>query len=295
MDREHITLAGIDIGSNAVRLIVKDIKAGDSYKDASIKKTAYLRLPVRLGTDAFLSGEIQAEKEQLLIKAMGVYKQIMEFYNVSDYQVVATSAMRTASNNKEVIERVKAATGVEIRMTDGEEEAALLYEINRCTLDDDKTYLSADLGGGSLQLTLFQAENLIWTHSYKIGTVRLLENVADKAEFELLDKKLEELQKKYGIELKLIGVGGNINKVSSLVGETNVELEDILKLHAELKPMSVKERMNRYGLREDRADVFVPAMEVYINILQKLKLKKILVPKIGLADAVVRKLYEKYF
>ncbi len=287
--------AGIDIGSNAVRLIVKDIKAGESYSDASVKKTAYLRLPVRLGTDAFLTGRIGEEKTGMLVKAMGIYKQIMDFYEVTNYMAVATSAMRSAENSSEIIDNVRSNSGIEIQLIDGHQEAVLLYETNRCNLSDNKVYLSADLGGGSLQLTLFKADNLLWTHSYKIGTVRLLENIADISEFDALNLQLESLRKQYGDDLKLIGVGGNINKVSSLLGENTVELKDIEQLHAELEPLSVKERMLKYTLREDRADVFVPAMSVYIKLMQKLQLKKILVPKIGLADAAVRKLYEKYF
>ncbi len=294
MERKIIKLAGIDIGSNAVRIIVKNIFSGESYKDAIVKKTAYLRLPVRLGSDVFEYGKIREEKEALLTKAMTIYSNILDYYDVKEVRACATSAMRSASNNAEVIARIKEKSGIEIDMIDGVEESMLLYETNKYNLPDGKTFLSADLGGGSFQLTLFEGDNLIWTHSYKIGTVRMLKKVVKESELTALDIKLTELKNVYGKDLKLIGSGGNINKLSSLAKEKNLELEDIEKWHDKLLPMSLRERMNTYGLREDRADVIVPASEVYINLMKKLDVDKIYVPKIGLADGIVRKLYEKY-
>lgn len=285
---------GIDIGSNAVRLIVKSIIPGKTYKDAIVKTITYVRLPMRLGGDVFKYGEIREQKANNFVKGMKIYKDLMDFYGVEKYRACATSATRGAKNGEEVVERVKRKTGIEIDVIDGTEESMLLFETNRYNLPDGKTFLSADLGGGSLQMTLFQDDELIWTHSYKIGTVRILNETVNPAEYEALEKKLKEIKEEYG-KVSLIGSGGNINKISKMVKEKTVEDNDIEKIIDMLKPLSVEERMIKHELKKDRADVIIPASEIYLKVMKHTHNKKIYVPKIGLADGVIRQLYEQSF
>ncbi len=283
----------VDIGSNALRLLIYNVIAGDTYKDALMNKLAYLRLPLRLGGDVFSHQRIGEVKREKLIDALKIYKNLLDFYEVDDYRACATSATRSASNGAETMRYVKDKIGLDIDIIDGFEEANLLYLTNLYNLPEGKTFLSADLGGGSLQITLFEGRELIWTHSYKIGTVRLMNNLVDEAEFTAFDEQMREIRAKYD-HLKIIGSGGNINKISKLCREKTVERDDIEKLYKKLKPLSVEERMRKYHLRHDRADVIVEASEVYLRLLELLDKNKIYVPKIGLADGIIRELYEKH-
>ncbi|MBN2891124.1 MAG: Ppx/GppA family phosphatase [Bacteroidales bacterium] len=284
--------AGIDIGSNAVRLIVNNVIPGDDYKDAIMNKLVYLRLPLRLGGDVFMTNRIGDQKTQEFTNAMQIYKDLIDFYKIESFRACATSATRSAENGKEVIELIKQKTGISIDVIDGVEESMLLYKTNLYNLPEGKTFLSADLGGGSLQLTLFEGDRFIWTHSYKIGTVRILSNSVNPKEFVDFEEKMKEIKEEFS-DLRLIGSGGNINKISKLVGEKTVELNDIEKLKDELEPLSLIKRMKKHNLRQDRADVIVPASEIYIKLMKILDINKIFVPKIGLADGIIRELYEQ--
>ncbi len=290
---EILKFAGIDIGSNAIRLIVKDVLPGKTYKHALLKKIAYLRLPLRLGGDVFKYGEIRQKKANDFINALKIYYKLMKFYNVTEFRACATSATRSAENGEEILKRAENETGIKIDVIDGVEESMLLYETNKYNLPEGETFLSVDLGGGSLQTTLFQGDNLIWTHSYKIGTVRILNNVVNPAEIDAMKTKMKELGKEYK-NLHLIGSGGNINKISKMLGEKKVEYSKIEKLYKELEPLTPEKRMLKYGLRYDRADVIIPAADTYLKVMKYTKSEKIFVPKIGLSDGIIRQIYEQY-
>jgi len=286
--------AGIDIGSNAVRLIIKDVLPGDSYGNAVLNKRVYVRLPLRLGGDVFLHNKIKAKKEKDFINAIKIYKNLLEFYDVKNVRACATSAVRSADNGKEIIEKVKQKTGINIEVISGEEEAMLIFETNKYNLPDDETYLSADLGGGSLQLTLFKNDELIWTHSYKIGTVRMLNRKVKQSELQKFESELREIKRKY-TNIKLLGTGGNINQISKLFKSKTVLYSGLKKLNDDLNIMSLEERMRKFTFRADRADVILPALEIYLQLLKITESDKIFIPKTGLADGIIRQLYENDF
>lgn len=290
---KNYKFAGIDIGSNAIRLIIKNVVPGDDYSEAILNKLVYLRLPLRLGGDVFTTGKISENKYQEFLKAMNIYKDLLDFYGIkNNIRACATSATRSAKNGIETIKRIEKDTGIKIDIIDGIEESELLFKTNIYNLKDEKTYLSADLGGGSLQITIFKDNKLVWTHSYLIGTVRMINNIVDDAEYEALEEKMKEVAKEHK-KIKLIGSGGNINKISKLLKNKNVKLSKLEDLYDEMNSMSVEKRIRHYKFREDRADVIVPAADLYIKLLKLLDADEIYVPKIGLADGIIRELYEK--
>ncbi len=285
---------GIDIGSNAVRLIIKDVLPGENYNDAVLNKRVYVRLPLRLGGDVFLYNKVKKEKEKEFIKAMKIYSNLLDFYKVEKYRACATSALRGAENGLKIVEKIKKKTGINIDIINGKEEAELIFETNKYMLPNSKTYLSADLGGGSLQLTIFKNNKLLWTYSYKIGTVRMLNNKVKKKEIEKFETKLIEIKKMHE-DIFILGTGGNINQVSKLYKSKNVFSSDLETLYKELKNLTVEERMKKYTFKVDRADVIIPALKIYLQILETTKNKNILIPKTGLADGIIRQLYENDF
>lgn len=285
--------AGIDIGSNAIRLLINTVIPGKSYDDAIMNKLVYLRLPIRLGDDVFKNGVIGAEKTQSFLNGLSIFKQLIDFYSIENYRACATSATRSALNANEIVTEIQKKIGLKIDVIDGYEEAIVLFKTYIYNLPDGDIFLSADLGGGSLQLSLFENKKLLWTHSYDIGTVRQLENVVSNSEISKFEKKVKEISKLYK-NLKIIGSGGNINKIGSILNKKRVELDDIQNLYNNLKPLSLIERMKKYSFRLDRADVILPATEIYIKLLNIANKSNIYVPKIGLSDGIIRELYEKY-
>ncbi len=293
MEIKNYKFAGIDIGSNAVRLIIKNVVPGNNYKDAILNKLVYLRLPLRLGGDVFKNGKISPKKTKAFIKSMQIYNELMKFYDIKqNYRACATSATRTAENGKEILDEITKKTGIKIDIIDGKEEANLLFKTNLYYLTEKATYLSADLGGGSLQISIFNNTKLVWTHSFKIGTVRILNNFVNPDEIKAFEDTLIKIEKKYK-KLRVIGSGGNINKMSKLTKKKNIKLKNLIKLYEHLKALSYEERIRYYKFRADRADVIVPAAEIYIKLLKLLNVNVIYVPKTGLADGIIRELYEK--
>jgi len=287
---QYIRYGGIDIGSNAVRLIIKDVLADDIYANTIMNKRVYVRLPLRLGGDVFMYNKINKQKQNDFIKAIKIYKQLLDFYGVKHYRACATSAVRGANNGLKILHKIRKKTGIEIEIISGEEEASLIFETNRYNLPDKKTYLSADLGGGSLQLTIFKNDKLIWTHSYKIGTVRMLNNKVSDKEMKKFKNKLLEIER-YHPDLQLLGTGGNINAISKIYNSKMLVLQNIKQVYDELKNISFEERMKKYKFKVDRADVIIPALKVYLLIMQITKQNEIYVPKTGLADGIIRQLY----
>lgn len=292
---DTIKFAGIDIGSNAIRLIINNVVPGENYGDSILNKIVYLRLPMRLGGDVFQYGQITDSKIKEFLTGLKIYKDIMEYYHIEEdhYRACATSATRSASNGIDVIKLVQKELGLKIDVINGIEESELLFKTNIYNLPEGNIFLSADLGGGSLQITLFKNDTLFWTHSYEIGTVRILSKKTKQSEFDDFENKMKEIASKYD-DLRLIGSGGNINKISKVLSNKYLKIQDIRTLYDELEPMTINQRIKKYSFREDRADVIVPAAGIYIKLMELLNIDTIYVPKIGLADGIIRELYEKH-
>jgi exopolyphosphatase/guanosine-5'-triphosphate,3'-diphosphate pyrophosphatase len=289
-----LILAAIDIGSNAARLLICEvIKTGTKTE---LNKLNLIRIPLRLGFDVFEKGYIGFRKKKMLVNTIDAFSALMKVYEVDHYIACATSAMRDASNSKEIIKEIKADTGIKIDVITGDLEAEIIYENHIAELlDPNKSYLYMDVGGGSTEITLFHKNEVAFQKSFDIGTVRLLTNKVTDETWEDLKQSLKELAKKYN-KLTAIGSGGNINKVFSMVNSKTLKslpIEVIREFYRVLEPMSVEERMDVYKLKKDRADVIVPALKIYANAMKWANIEEIHVPKIGLADGLINHLYEQ--
>jgi exopolyphosphatase/guanosine-5'-triphosphate,3'-diphosphate pyrophosphatase len=285
-------LASIDIGSNAARLLIAEIKSPTDYSKLNL-----LRIPLQLGFDVFETGQISPAKKEVFIKTMKVFKDLMDIYKVQDFRICATSAMRDAQNASEITHEIKELTELEIEVISGDEEASILYENHLSSnLHDQPFQAFVDVGGGSTEITLYGNQKLIKKHSFNIGTIRILNDHSPDEEWQ----KMKEFCKTHlkSQPFQLIGSGGNINKIFSMSktkeGEP-VSLNFIKKLHQNLSKLSLDQRIAQFNLRSDRANVIVPALHIYSNIMKWGACKEIFVPKIGLADGIVKKLYaDKY-
>jgi len=285
----------IDIGSNAVRLLIANV-IEEKDKETSFKKSALVRVPIRLGADAFVSGEISETNIDRMIDAMKAFKLLMKVHGVEKYKGCATSAMREAKNGQEVIAIILKKTGVEIEVINGKKEAAIISSTDIKTLiNSDETYLYVDVGGGSTEFTLFSKGDIINSKSFKIGTVRLINNskeVNNKI-FNKVEKWIKENTKGYK-RISLIGSGGNINKIFKMSGRDIGKPISYIYMNAQyhfLKQMSYKERISELSLNPDRADVIVPATKIYLSAMKWSGARKIYVPKIGLSDGIIKSLY----
>ena len=288
-------LAAIDIGSNAVRLLISEVSVDDKKK-ASFNKVSLVRVPLRLGFDVFETGEISTHKSELLLHTMKAYINLLHAYEVKYVKAIATSAMREASNTSEIIDMVKKETGIEIEVISGSDEASFIYENHVAeNLDKEHSYLYIDVGGGSTELTFLSNNKLIFKDSFDIGTIRLLKNkVTDEAWDEMKDDIKNKT--KGHKEVIAIGSGGNINKVYSLSKRKDTKplpLELLRDFYKELSNVSLEDRIRIYNMREDRADVIVPALLIYVNVMRWAGASEIYVPKIGLADGLVQHLWEE--
>lgn len=287
-------VAAIDIGSNAARLLISEVKEAPKKKPEFIKLNL-LRIPLRLGMDVFTKGEIGEERTKMVIDSMKIFSNLMGIYKVEHYRACATSAMRDAKNGKEIIENVKKTSGIEIEIISGDEEATLIYENHVAEgLDKNFAYLYIDVGGGSTELTFYENGKIKFEHSFNIGTIRLLNHLVSDAQWkEMKDQiKTKIVSKK---PIVAIGSGGNINKLFSMSKTkdgkpiSSLYLKKFLK---EASTLSVDERMVRYNIREDRADVMVPALTIFTNVLTWGNIGKIYVPKISVADGLVHNIYD---
>ena len=288
-------LAAIDIGSNAARLLISDVIIGPQGNPEFIK-AALVRAPLRLGFEVFDKGEIPPNKVEKIIKTMKSYKLLLDVYEVKHVKACATSAMRDASNGAEIIRKVKAETGIEIKIISGQEEASLIYENHIAeNMTKEESYLYIDVGGGSTELTFFTDGKLVFKESFNIGTIRLLKNQVSEALWDEMKEFIKEKTKGYH-HVTAIGSGGNINKIFSLSKrkEGKPLTVDLLRDYfKEFSNLSVNQRMTLYHLREDRADVIVPALLIYINVMRWADTEEIYIPKIGLADGLIHTLYEE--
>ncbi|RZK48581.1 MAG: exopolyphosphatase [Pedobacter sp.] len=286
--------AAIDIGSNAVRLLIADINT--SSKKPSFKKNTLIRVPLRLGDDAFLNKEISKKKQEDLYKTMLSFKNLMEVYRVEKYIACATSAMREAKNAAILIEKIKSEIGLTIEVVEGQQEANIIYANHiEESLDVKKSYLYVDVGGGSTELSVFEEKKLVASKSFNIGTIRILDNKDDKETWD----EMHEWIKKHTKSLKHlagIGTGGNINKLFRMSGKKEGQPLNILKLKAlyhQLNALSLKERILQLKLNPDRADVIIPACDIYLTVLKWAGIKQIYVPRVGMVDGIINLLIEE--
>ena len=286
--------AAIDIGSNAVRLLIADLLPGTG--EPSFKKTTLIRVPLRLGDDAFLDKQISDKKSEDLIKTMAAFRHLMDVYKVTDYMACATSAMREATNGDTIVNKIKKVANIDLEIIAGSREANIIYSSHiEQHLDRKKNYLYIDVGGGSTELSVFSANQLVASRSFDIGTIRILDN-QDKDE---TWKAMKEWIRQYSRAHKNligIGTGGNINKLFKMSQEqenTPLSILNIQSMYRQLTSYSLKERISVLGLNPDRADVIVPACEIYLAVMKWGGVKQIFVPKVGLVDGIIQLLLEK--
>jgi exopolyphosphatase/guanosine-5'-triphosphate,3'-diphosphate pyrophosphatase len=287
-------LAAIDIGSNAARLLISDVTINNGK--AEFNKINLVRVPLRLGFDVFEKKEISSERANMILHTIKAYKHLLEAYGVAHIKAAATSAMRDAVNAQDIIDRVKDETGIAIEVISGGNEASLIYENHIAeNLDKDHAYLYIDVGGGSTELTFFAGNKLVFSASFNIGTIRLLKGQVTEGQWENMKEFIKKETKDYLDNIVAIGSGGNINKIFSLSKRKegkSLHIELLKDYYKEFSNFSLADRMRLYKLREDRADVIVPALLIYINVMRWANAQEIYVPKIGLADGLIQHLYD---
>lgn len=290
-----LKFGAIDIGSNAVRLLISTVIEGT--KGPVFKKTSLIRVPIRLGADVFTTGTISKAKCDKMVETMSAFRLLLGVHDVVAYRACATSAMRNATNGEELAERISEKAGIDIDIIQGSTEAKILFSNHfEERLNADRSYLYIDVGGGSTELTLFTNNKAVSSRSFRIGTIRLL---AGKVEPEYWEKLLGWVEMSTdGLEkIDAIGSGGNINKLykmAEITGGLPMRYKELKKLHVMLREMTYEQRMEELGLNPDRADVIVPACEIFRAVMKRAKIKDIIVPQFGLADGIVRLLYEKH-
>jgi exopolyphosphatase/guanosine-5'-triphosphate,3'-diphosphate pyrophosphatase len=289
-------LAAIDIGSNAARLLISEAVDGPLGKP-QFQKLNLVRVPLRLGFDVFEKKSISPEKETMIINTIKSYKLLCDVYAVEHLKACATSAMRDAKNGPAIINRVREETGVGIEIITGDTEASLIYENHVAeNMDKSHSYLYIDVGGGSTELTFFADGQLRFKRSFNIGTIRLLKDQVDDFLWDEMRDFIKRETRGHEADMVAIGSGGNINKVFSLSKRKEgkpLQLELLKDYYRELGSFSLEERIRVYKLRGDRADVIVPAISIYINVMKWANIDEIYVPKIGLADGLIQHLYEQ--
>ena len=292
---DSIRFAAIDIGSNAVRLLIMSVSPQDPTEAYS--KLLMIRFPLRLGQESFVSGKIPDEKAKQRIRLMKAFKHLIKAYDVEEYRACATSAMRDAKNSKDIVKEIMKETGLEIEVIDGQEESTIIYESHFAdSLNKKLNYIYVDVGGGSTEITLIVEGEMIQSKSYDIGTVRLLNNKVDESEYEILRNDLSEIKSKYVIS-DIIGSGGNIIKLSTLANpkkSENLTLQKLENISGILNKFTVPELMEKFNLRADRADVITHAASIYIEVAKGIGVESFIVPRIGLSDGIVHLLYENW-
>jgi len=291
-----LKFAAIDIGSNAVRLLFMNVYLVDG--EPIYKKDFLIRVPLRLGEDAFMDKEISRKKVDKLIKTMSAFKNLIEVNDALDYRVCATAALREAENGDEIVKEVLKKTGVKIDIIDGDLEASVINsnDVVRSLDEPDLNYLYIDVGGGSTEISLFVKGKLVKSKSYPIGTLKMLNDQVEESTWLDLRETLKAFKDKHG-QIYGIGSGGNINKIQKLYGNTKggfITFEMIKHAHETLTGYTISDRIKELGLRPDRADVIVPAAEIHMLIMRWAGIKKVFVPKIGLSDGIIKNLYQEY-
>jgi len=291
-----LRLAAIDIGTNACRLLISEVTTPEKG-NPQFNKLNLIRVPLRLGFDVFETGEISKPKKGMILQTMKAYAHLMNAYRVDKHIAVATSAMRDARNKNEVVRKIFLETGINIQVISGDFEASLIYESHIAeNLNSNNNYLYIDVGGGSTEVTFFSNNQLVYKRSFNIGTIRLLKNMVQENDWDFMKDEIKANVK--GIKnIMAIGTGGNINKVFSLSKKKDGKALDLNLLkdyYKEFSSCTLEERIKNYNLREDRADVIVPALLIYMQIMKWADIEEILVPKIGLADGLIQHLYAEF-
>ena len=285
--------AAIDIGSNAMRLLIANIVEQDG-KETQFNKNSLVRVPIRLGQDSFMIGKISNDNIERMVDAMNAFRLLMKVHKVEKYMAFATSAMREANNANEVIDIIKKKSDIKIEIIDGEKEAAIIASTDlHYLLKTDKTYLYVDVGGGSTEFSLFSNGKIVVSKSFKAGTVRLLNELVRESVWNEMEQWITENTKHYD-EVTLIGSGGNINKIFKMSGKMQDKPLSFIYLNSQyalLNSLTYEERITELGLNPDRADVIVLATQIYLNAMKWSGARNIYVPKIGLSDGIVKAMY----
>lgn len=287
-------LAAIDIGSNGARLLIKNFRTAEDGS-RQISRVMYMRVPLRLGSDVFTLGKISKERTLMMKHMLKAFRQLMKLNQVDDYRACATSAMRDAENGKKVLKKLHEDTGIGLEIINGREEARLLCNNIVENIGSAKgNYAYIDVGGGSTEISLLHDGVLTHSHSYNIGTLRMLGGMVSKETIKQMKDDLTRYAKDMP-DIRIIGSGGNINKLFKLTNSDKatrtVPVSDIKAIYDKLKVLSVEERIEQYGLKIDRADVIIPASEVFMLAAEALGCDKIQVPNISLADSIIDGLY----
>jgi len=287
--------AAIDIGTNAVRLLIKEVKIkGGAY---DVRKVSFTRVPLRLGEDVFETGKISDEKARNLVKVMRAFWYLMDVYGIEWFRVCATSAMREAKNVEKVRELVLREANVTIELINGQEEADLIFRnFSVATFKTNSDFLYMDVGGGSLELTLIRDGKRIKGQSFKIGTIRIIKGMVEDGEWDAVTEFVQHVSD--GVSpLMAIGTGGNINRLQRLIRNPKnspISLSKIEEITTTLKAYTFEDRVKKFALKPDRADVIIPAAEIYIRVMKLAGANKIIVPKVGLSDGIILKIHEEY-
>jgi len=285
--------AAIDIGSNAIRMLFVEVYERET--SVGFKKLTLVRLPVRLGEDSFVHGKISDKKRSQLIQMAHSFNYLSTIFEVRDYRATATSAMRDASNGREIIEEILEKTGVEIEIIPGEEEARILYEgiLNTGKIRSNESYMLIDVGGGSTEINFFvKGERMDWK-SFNLGTVRLKEGLQDPESWEKFDKWIKKKVKKYQPHYA-VGTGGNINKIYKLCGRKDWETLSVKEIEDQLeylKGFTAEEMVDTMDIKPDRADVILHGGAIYLRAMKQGGINEMIVPKVGVADGLIRRLY----
>jgi exopolyphosphatase/guanosine-5'-triphosphate,3'-diphosphate pyrophosphatase len=287
--------AAVDIGSNAIRLLIATVIEKEGFP-TQFKKTSLVRLPIRLGADVFLKGNISSGNYKRLLDAMQAYSLIIKTHKVVAFRACATSAMREAKNGKEIVSKLKAATGIDIQIIDGNDEAAIIASTDlKQLISDNKVFLYVDVGGGSTEFTVFANGKNIASHSFKLGTVRIINGMVEDTMWEQAQQWVTQHTKAYS-KINVIGSGGNINSIyrfsEKKVGQPLSYLF-MSNFYEKVKQYDYNQRVFELKMNPDRADVIIPATRIYLSAMKWAKAKNMYVPKIGLADGIVKQLYSE--
>ncbi len=287
--------AAIDIGSNAIRLLIEEVHIDEGRYH--IEKVSLTRVPVRLGEDVFTKGKIGKHKVNQLVKTMTAFAYLMEVHDTAIYRACATSAMREAKNKRAVIKKVKEESGIEIELLSGDEEANLIFSNYFAqNLNTKANYLYIDVGGGSTELTLIKNGKRIKGQSFELGTVRMLSNAVDAKVWERARRWIQSSFKDNEV-VTAIGTGGNINTLFKIIGKKpnqTISLTEIKEQYEMLRALTMEQRITKLKMKPDRADVIIPACEIYLRLMGYAHISNMIVPKIGLADGVILDLFENW-
>jgi exopolyphosphatase/guanosine-5'-triphosphate,3'-diphosphate pyrophosphatase len=301
---QDLRLAAIDIGSNALRLHISRVRFSEKDGFPSFKRIEQVRFPLRLGTDVFsLSHKISPKNEEKFLEVMHVFKNMMDVFEVNDYMACATSAMREAKNGKQIVERVKQEVGIPIHIISGDMEADLINKSILSYVSTDN-FVHIDVGGGSTEVNIYHNFEKIDAHSFNMGSVRSITTDRKTATKEYIEQENKTLKdwiqkavKPLSINVNAVGTGGNINKLYDLSKSSrsgkSLSLKEIERLYKELKKRNYQERIRDFGLNDDRADVIIPATEIYLKVMKAANIKEIIVPKVGLREGIIQYLFEK--